>query len=273
LVSSRQTDMYDTRIKPLLRQMLHLEKLTLSLVIQGRTSFIDGTHLYNDILCKMPHLQAFIFDIATRNVIFDQEVLPSSDDIRHTFIERGYHVDCYIDYYSQKINLCHVYSLPFTMKHMNNITNSFPGGLFMSVRKVHLNDLFVPFEHTFFARISRAFPLLSQLAIFNINGQQKKIVHQLTEHEQTFSIIEYSHLVELYLNSTHIDYIKQFLFNSNTRLPCLNTLFVKYEDLMTATENFTIDAARANCAKLKHIIFEWSPIVYSENFRLYFPSL
>ncbi|CAF1313901.1 unnamed protein product [Rotaria sordida] len=190
--------------------MSQLEKLTLSLVVRDRTSFIDGTQLHNDILHKMAHLRIFTFDIVTRNVIFSQGAQPSSDDVRCTFVERRYYVNCYIDYYSQGINLCHIYSLPFTMKRMRHI----------------------PFEHDFFVKISKSFPLISQLALLNVWKQEKK-----------------------------------------TRLPSLNTLYVNYQDLMTTTEDYTNDLARENCAKVKNIIFDTIPIVYSENFYLYFPSL
>ncbi|CAF0797683.1 unnamed protein product [Rotaria sp. Silwood1] len=143
----------------------------------------------------------------------------------------------------------------------------------MSVRILSLNDLFVPFEHDLFIKISRAFPLINELILLNICAQQKKLTDQLNEHEQTCSIIEYLHRVKLNLNLVHIDYVKQFIFNTKTRLPHLNTLYAKYDDLMTITENFTNDAARDNCVKLKSIIFDSIPIVFSKNFYLYFPSL
>ena len=53
----------------------------------------------------------------------------------------------------------------------------------------------------------------------------------------------------------HIDYIEQFLCDSNTRLPCLNKIYISYEQLLNVTENFTRSTTRINCAKLKHIIF------------------
>jgi len=248
--------------------MLQLEKLTLSLIARDRTSFIDGNQLYNDIICKLSHLHTFIFDIVTENVPIDKELLPTSDDVRRALIQRGYHVDCYIDYYIGDKGRCHIYSLPFTMEQMHIVTNNFPGGLFMSVRKLCVNDSLRPFEHDFFAHISRAFPLLNRLSIYNLNGQRKKLID-----EQASSIIEFSYLLELHLTWAHIDYIQQFLFQSNTSLPCLNKLHAQYEDLITVTENFTSDAARANCAKLKHIIFDLIPVVYSENFYDYFPSM
>jgi hypothetical protein len=56
------------------------------------------------------------------------------------------------------------------MEYMHNVTNNFPDGLFMSVRKLHVHDYLRGFEHNFFARISRAFPLLNQLVIPNLLG-------------------------------------------------------------------------------------------------------
>ena len=248
--------------------MLQLEKLTLSLTARKRPSFIDGDQLYNEILCKMSHLHTFIFDIVTEFVTIDIELLPTVDNVRRPLIESGYHIGCYIDY-CIGVGRCHIYSLPFTLKFMRNVTNNFPGGLFVSVCKLCVQDIFRPFEHDFFARISRAFPLLNRLAIFNFAGQQKKLIH-----EQTSSIIVYSQLVKLNLGGAHIDYVKQFLFESNTRLLCLKKLRVKYKHLIIVTDNFTSDAARANCANLKHIIFDDDiPVVYPANFFDYFPSL
>jgi hypothetical protein len=145
----------------------------------------------------------------------------------------------------------------------------------MSVRSLCVVDCCRPFEHDFFARIARDFPLLNSLEVSNIHQQNKKLTHQPNEHEETSSIIQYSHLVELKLGFAHIDYVKQFLLASRTRLPGLNKLRVNYNKLKTVTKNFTSATTRANCAKLKHITFNLTvtPIVYSKNFYRYFPSL
>jgi hypothetical protein len=253
--------------------MSQLKKLTLSIIVLNRTSFLDGNQLHKYILCKMPHLHTFIFNIITKNVNNNQELLRSCDNIKRTFIKRGYNVDCYIDRYSREVNQCHVYSLPFTMTSMCHVSNNFPGGLFMSVRKLRLYEFFVPFEHDFFVRISRAFPLLSILNIINTHGQRKKLTRQQDQDKETSSTIEYPHLTYLSLHRIHIDYMKQFLFESNTRLPSLNKLSALYEDLRNVTDNFTSDAARVNCAKLKYIILCSKPTIYPENFHDYFPSL
>ncbi|CAF5161196.1 unnamed protein product, partial [Rotaria magnacalcarata] len=99
--------------------MSQLEKLTLSLYVDGRTSFIDGTHLNNDIISKMPYLHRFNFDIVTEIVIINNEYLPTSDDVRRPLIEKGYNVDCYVDYLGTERGRCHIYSVSSTMERMH----------------------------------------------------------------------------------------------------------------------------------------------------------
>ncbi|CAF1247349.1 unnamed protein product, partial [Rotaria sordida] len=270
------TNEFDNLIVPLLRRMSNLEKLTLSLRVRGRNSFIDGTYLHNYVLSQMPHLHTFAFNIVTDFVRINQQFKPSSDDIRRTFIEKGYHVDCSVEYNDFKGGRCHVYSLSFNIERIRYITHSFSGGMFMNVRVLHMCDLTHPFEHDLFARISHSFPLLSNLTITNIMPQNENRSQQLVESEEASSIIEYSHLVELSFSCTsaHIDYVEQFLCSLNTRLPCLSKLHVEYEHLVTVTKNFTRNTTRMNCAKLKHINFRRKRgIVRSKDFDLYFPLL
>ncbi len=113
--------------------MSSLERFTLCIRVRHRASFIDGTYLDNAVLSHMPHLVTFYFDIVT-HVTISGQVKPSSDDIRRTFIERGHHVDCYIDYCKYRSDRCHVYSIPFNMNRIFAITHSFPGGNFINVR-------------------------------------------------------------------------------------------------------------------------------------------
>jgi hypothetical protein len=131
--------------------MSQLEKLSLSLLVHFRASFIGGTHLVNDILNKMSHLHTFIFDIITQGIIMDKELLQTPDDVGRALIQRGHNVECYTDYCIVDRGQCHIYSLPFTMEHMHRFTNKFPGGLFMSVRHFVACDFWHPFKHDFFS--------------------------------------------------------------------------------------------------------------------------
>jgi hypothetical protein len=133
---------YDNQIVPLLRPMSQLQKLTLSLLVCSRNSFIDGTQLVNDIINNMPCLNSFIFDIVTQGVTIDEELLPKSDEVLCALIPRGYNVGCYIDYLYNTFGRCHIYSLPFTMKRIHEITTKFPGGIYTHVRHLVVNDFF-----------------------------------------------------------------------------------------------------------------------------------
>jgi hypothetical protein len=66
-------------------------------------------------------------------------------------------------------------------------------------------------------------------------------------------LITFAQLNELYLMDVHIDYVEQFLFETNTRLPRLNYLTINYEPLAIVTNNFMNDAARFNCSQLRYI--------------------
>ncbi|CAF3851792.1 unnamed protein product, partial [Rotaria sp. Silwood1] len=84
------TDEYDTQILPLLHRMSNLEELTLDIINDDRTTFVDGTQIHNQILVHMPLLYKFTFHISTGtklNHIVDEI---SSDDIQRTFTNMGY---------------------------------------------------------------------------------------------------------------------------------------------------------------------------------------
>jgi hypothetical protein len=149
--------------------------------------------------------------------------------------------------------------------YMSYITHSFPGDMFINVRVLRMKDYYHPFEHKFFAQISRSFPLLSHLMLSNANKQKEK-------HEEKCSTADFSRLVELDCRSAHIDYVEHFLSDSNTRLPCLNKIYISYKHLVSVTENFTRSTTHRNCAKLKHIIID-QRIVHSKDYYLYFPLL
>ncbi|CAF4024620.1 unnamed protein product, partial [Rotaria sordida] len=70
----------------------------------------------------------------------------------------------------------------------------------------------------------------------------------------------------------HMDYVEEFLFDKNIHLPRLLNLSIKYESLAIVTNNFTNDAARITCSKLKCLDIS-EPFVRPENFHQYFPLL
>jgi hypothetical protein len=251
--------------------MIYLENLTLSLRLSERTLFIDCDYLENSLLKHMSSLQKFTFNFGIDHLfINEEEVKPSFDSIRRTFIERGYNIDGYV--YCRNIShrilgQCHVYSLPSLIDYLQPISHSFPGGLFPNVTVIWLRDEYNSFEHDLFLKISKSFSLLRRLRISN-RFEQKQ------ESKEVSSIIEFSHLIELCCGRAHMNYVEQFLSDLNTYLPSLIRLYVQYEHLLTVTENFTRNATRINCARLKSIRFgDELTMVHSKDFYLYFPSL
>ena len=79
----------------------YLEELTsFLLMLRLYSSYIDGTHLYHEILDHMPRLNKFTFNlisqIVNRNVTIAS---PSNEDIQSSFIKRGYYqMGCYADF-------------------------------------------------------------------------------------------------------------------------------------------------------------------------------
>ncbi|UJR16281.1 hypothetical protein I4U23_003187 [Adineta vaga] len=230
---------------------LHFSRMT----INDENSFIDGNYLTNDITCHMARLREFTFDIISDNTSINVYPKPSSDDIRRTFIDNGYHADCYIDYsdMNDTIGRCHIYSLPFTMKSIQRVTSKFPGGTFTNVRRLRILDFERSFENSFFVKISQSFPLLHLLSVSNTIERLEKPSHRAMKNKDTSSVIEFPNLMEIYLVDVHIDYVEQFLCCLNTRLPSLSTLHAHYEQLLTVTKNFTRNETRINCAKVKDV--------------------
>ena len=61
----------------------------------------------------------------------------------------------------------------YQWKMYNDITNNFRDGLFINVTQISLYDEH-PFEYEFFLRISKSFPFIKELTIFNLKAQQNK---------------------------------------------------------------------------------------------------
>ncbi|CAF2589572.1 unnamed protein product [Rotaria sp. Silwood2] len=132
------------------------------------------------------------------------------------------------------------------MIYYSDVTNQFPGGLYEYVRQVSLFDE-KPFEHEFFLRIQKSFPLLEILCVKNKKPQIRK---QSNDNQQYLSLIQFSSLSELRLNDVHNDYIEEFLFHTKTYLAKNVNLFIEYESLERITHNFTRECTRINCAKV-----------------------
>lgn len=245
--------------------MSNLEELTLFLsVIRIESTYIDGIHLYDEVLINMTRLNKFRFSIISRVKTFEID-RPSNDDILRSFIGKtNEQVGSYVNNNRFKMaGECHVYSLPYQFDSFLSLTNAFPGGKFDKVTLLVMCDI-RPFEADLFQIISQDFPFLVILTILNLKPQHNK--------QHSSALITFPHLVELEFYSTHKDYIEQFLFVKKTFLPRLLSVQIQYEPLAIVTNNFKSDKSRASCAQLKRLIIE-EPFVPPENFHSYFPLL
>ncbi|CAF0850132.1 unnamed protein product [Adineta steineri] len=269
------------KIVLLLRRMSNLEKLTLNMSIEGRNRVIDGTYVQRNILDYMPQLRSFTFYICT---YVDPITLPhklSSEDIQQTLINNGQqYVSSMVNYVTSIVNYVYdvraaysIFSLPFEFDYLQDIGNNLPNIVFNYVIYLVIEDI-TPFEHEFFMRIARSFPLLKHLCIQNKESQKLDGLMTFSPDScQLHSIIEYPHLTILDVIRAHKDYVEQFLNETKTFLPCLMEFAVScVDDLKAVTKDFTKEETRRNCAKVKKI-HTTGDMVHSEDLCLYFPSL
>ncbi|CAF1220393.1 unnamed protein product [Rotaria sordida] len=105
----------------------------------------------------------------------------------------------------------------------------------------------------------------------NKRRQSANLAELKDDENASYSVIEYSHLTSLDISHVHEDYVVQFLLETKTYLPRLTELKVNYDHLEIVTMNFTRDATRLNCSKVKQLIVI-NPKLYSKEFYQYFPS-
>ncbi|CAF3342347.1 unnamed protein product [Rotaria socialis] len=252
--------------------MSYFEERTLHVCILNRPTFVNGIHLHKEILIYMPRLDKFTFYINTTNEINGSIHRLCNDDIQRTFSYTNHRpVISIVDYFGTYKTACHVFSLPFPFHRLQWITNNFPPIIFSSVTDLKLSDT-VPFKPEFFIRIARSFPSLKYLFVRNIRSPLWSFRESFLVNDHSYSIVEYSHLILLDIDFVNIDYVDQFLNESKTRLPCLTELVVQFNALKNVTEDFTRDATRRNCAKVKRLIVK-NLIDFPKDVYRYFPSL
>jgi hypothetical protein len=253
--------------------MLYLEYLTLYLRLKGQSRIIDGTGVQNDILFYMPQLHSFTFYISTYMNTRDLSHNLSREDIQQTWINIGrQNATSMINYVSPYLVACSIFSVPFAFDYLIDLGNVFPNIVFSYVTYLLVNDSDA-FKHEFFVRIARSFPLLKYLRIFNIESQLlADILTSTSDRSQSYSMIEYSHFTSLDVAYSHKDYLEQFLNETKAYVPCLTELTVCHRHLKIVTENFTREATRRNCTKVKQLIII-QPLDNSEDHSNYFLSL
>ncbi|CAF4520178.1 unnamed protein product, partial [Rotaria sp. Silwood2] len=214
-------------------------------------TFIDGDDLKTNIIDYLLQLNTFTFNIRSINYDLNQTSLPSNEDIQQTFKDFKYNqvISC-VDYFEKwKYSQCLIFSYPYKWKYYNDITNTFPGGLFKCVQTVSLLDD-RPFEHEFFFQIAQSFPLLKKLKVSNRQAQKNKQCNKSTNVNKNLSITEYHHLTQLGLEEAHEDYFEEFLLDTKTHLSNRVYLIGDYRLLEKVTHNFERHSTRINCSKL-----------------------
>ncbi|CAF2144416.1 unnamed protein product [Rotaria magnacalcarata] len=247
LHSDTITSAYDELVVPLLNRMPNLEKLDLYMNVIERKTFFDGNDLKMNIINYMPQLNKFTFNICSLSSFYNEINLPSNEDIQKTFRDfNNKEIIYWADYFPERRKgHCRIYSYPYKWKYYDDITNHFPGKIFIYVRSISLYDE-RPFEHEFFLRIAESFPLMEELFVRN----QKQQINKPIEKSKKLSIIKYPSLKQLFLNNTCIDYHEQFLFDTKTSLPFNVRVNMQYGLVKQVTHNFTSNTTRSNCAKI-----------------------
>ena len=251
--------------------MTSLKDLTLRLSTSNRLAFVDGIDLQTTILCHLPRVERFVFNITTSAVVIKNINPPTAEGIQSVFFnERDQQLACYVDHHPHGRARCHIYSLPYVLNDLDSITSNFPGGVFPLVQHVSVADIHFSLEHEFFFRLNHSFPFLTNLKIFGWKAQKNKQPQQSNETNQLSSIIHFPHLFHLSICWKLIDYSEQFLLDTKAYLPRLTLLTIDYEHLETVTHNFTRQATRRNCANIKQVFCKKS-MVHFEHFYRYFP--
>ncbi|CAF4217201.1 unnamed protein product, partial [Rotaria sp. Silwood2] len=221
-------------------KILHFQQDFALDYLTSRNTVIDGTYVQHDILYYTPQLHSFTFYICTYVKTVDLSYKLSTEDIQQTLTNIGQqHVTSIVNYIQGGIAACSIFSLPFEFDYVKHLGNEFPNIVFSYVTFLLVEDT-NPFKHEFFIRISRSFPLLKYLRIFNIESQVLDGLMTFSSHNCLLhSIIEYLHLTRLDVRYAHRDYVEQFLNETKAFIPCLTEFEVSVDDLKAVTKNFT----------------------------------
>jgi hypothetical protein len=253
--------------------MSHLEELTLYLYILDESTFISVNHLDNEILIHMPRLYTFTFYFAFEHDIDrDTDIRIFNSDIQRSFINMKYgQVASMVGYLEPCKIICHIFSLPFKFHFLQRVGNNIPNIVFNSVTHLKLWDK-DEFRHEFFVRLTRSFPFLQKLSIWNNKPTFWRRQEFHLRDKDWCSIVEYPHLILLNIKHAHPHYVEYFFNETKTHLPRLRELKITFDNLKNVTKNFTRDETRRNCSRVNRLIVECQ-IVYSEDIYNYFPLL
>jgi len=256
----------------MLKRMINLQKLTLYLVFESNGGFLNPIDLVNQFSTYSNQLESFSFYISTEeNNREDLVRYLTKNEMKQTNLNIKYEQMSNIFSKSSIGSTYHVFTLPFEFSVLTSIGHQFPKIIFDSVIDLWISSD-VSFEHEFFLRVAKYFPMLKHFYVMTLNSNFLNKNKSFDDTRRDEPIVEYPHLVLLDLTRTDVDVIDELLNENKTRLPRLNYLSVRYEDLRITTQDFTREATRRNCANVTKLI-TWRQIVGSQQFHLHFPSL
>ena len=273
LTSYSPTDRYRIHVLPLLRRMTNLEELSLYLYISDELTFISAAHLDNEILLQMPRLQQFTFCFITEYVIArDTDIRTLNSNVQQSFINMKYaQVASMVNHLGSHKVICHIFSLPFKFHFLQRVGKNIPNIVFHSVTHLELwanNE----YRYEFFLRLSRAFPFLQKLSVWNRKPPFWRREDLHLRDKDWCSIVEYPYLISLNVKHAFPEYAEYFLNETKVHLPRLKELKITTNVLKYVTQNFTKDRTRRNCSKVNQLIVE-DQLIYSKDVYNYFPSL
>ena len=169
--------------------MCNLQDLTLYIQINKRNRLVDDIQLENDVLIHLSNLQRFVFYICTFTSANHPVTLLSNDDIQRTFSNVKFgQVGCSMNYINEFDITYHVFLLPFKFDCIKSIGNSFTNTILKNITCLCVYDG-IPFEHEFFVRLARCFPLLKALIIVNCKAQSTDSAKPEHDNNGSFEVV------------------------------------------------------------------------------------
>ena len=234
--------------------------------------FISGTHRHDEILIHMSQLRTFKFHFASENTVNDSTKRISESDIQKTFTSTTYQeVFCMVDNLASKKLICRSFTLLFKFHRLEYIGRNIPNVIFESVTYLKLWDSY-PFKYEFFVRLAQAFPFLKSLSISKLHPPFLKFSKSNLAVKDWFALVQYPYLISLDIERACCHYVECFLNEAKAYLLRLTELTIFYEDLVMATNNFTTDETRRNCANVRRLTINHYT-VYPKDVYSYFPLL
>lgn len=253
--------------------MTNLEELTLYLHILDESTSISANHLDNEIRLQMARLLTFTFYFATQHSIARAtDIGMLNSNVQQGFKNMKYgQVTSVVNLLAPDEVICHIYSFPFKFNVLQSVGKIIVNLVFNSVTHLELRD-HNEYRYEFFVRLSRAFPFLQKLSVWNGMPPFWRREELHLRFIDWCSQVEYPYLISLDIKNVFPDYAEYFLNERKVCLPRLKELKISSRNLKKVTQNFTSDRTRCNCSKVNRLVVQ-GELISSKDVYNYFPSL